>query len=113
MFPALPKERALPYLRKNPFGLIALLCIALVAQAGPTAPPLHFQTSEGLRLELPANGNLRIENQRGVGELDSSGDLSGKNRKDVAPHEGVQRRRVRERKMSRNIHRYGPRLPLI
>jgi len=65
MFPALPKEGALPYFRKNPFGLIALLCIALVAQAGPTAPPLHFQTSDGLRLELPANGNLRIENQRG------------------------------------------------
>ena len=65
MFPALPKARALTYFRKNSFGLIAVLCIALVAHAGATIPPLHLQTPEGLRLELPTNGNLRIENQRG------------------------------------------------
>jgi VWFA-related protein len=66
MFPALPNRRALSYLRKNSFGLIAALCFALVAQAGtPILPAVHPQTPEGLRLELPANGNLRIENQRG------------------------------------------------
>src|SRR5207253_2567467 len=64
MFLALPKERALPASRKNSFGLIAVLCIALVVPAGATIPP-NFQTPEGLRFELPANGNLRIENLRG------------------------------------------------
>jgi VWFA-related protein len=65
MFPALPNPRAFAYFRKNSFGLIAVLCFALVAQAAPTIPPVPFQTPEGLRLELPTNGNLRIENQRG------------------------------------------------
>src|SRR5258708_39598172 len=66
MFLALPNRRALPLLRKNSFGLIAVLCFALVAQAGtPILPAIQPQTPEGLRLELPANGNLRIENQRG------------------------------------------------
>lgn len=65
MFSALPKRRALPPSRKNSFGLIAVLCIALVTQAGATIPPARFQTSEDLRFELPANGNLRIENLRG------------------------------------------------
>jgi VWFA-related protein len=65
MFLAVPKGRALPSSRKNSFGLIALLCAALVAQSGAAIPPLHFQSSEGLRFELPANGNLRIENLRG------------------------------------------------
>ena len=65
MFFALPNRRALPYFRKNSFGLIAVLCIALVIQAAAMIPPVPSQTPEGLRLELPANGNLRIENQRG------------------------------------------------
>ncbi len=65
MFLALLKERALRHSRKNSFGLIGVLCIALVAQAGAAIPPAHFQTPEDLRFELPANGNLRIENLRG------------------------------------------------
>jgi VWFA-related protein len=65
MFLALLKARALPPFRKNSFGLIAVLCIALVANAGTIISPARFQTSEGLRFELPANGNLRIENLRG------------------------------------------------
>ena len=63
MFLALLKERPLLGSRKNSLGLIAVLCVALVANAG-AASPAHFQ-AEGVRFELPANGNLRIENLRG------------------------------------------------
>jgi len=65
MFFALLKGRALLDFRKNSFGLIAVLCFALVATAAATIPPINLPTPEGLRLELPANGNLRIENLRG------------------------------------------------
>jgi VWFA-related protein len=64
MFLVLPKGRALLDSRKNSFGLIAVLCFALVASAA-TIPPVNFPTPEGLRFDLPANGNLRIENLRG------------------------------------------------
>ena len=65
MFLVLLKGRALLFSPKNSFGLIAVLCLALLAQAGPTNPARNFQSLEGLRFELPANGNLRIENLRG------------------------------------------------
>lgn len=65
MFFALLKGRALLDSRKNSFGLIAVLCFALIAPAATTIPPINLPTPEGLRLELPANGNLRIENLRG------------------------------------------------
>jgi Ca-activated chloride channel family protein len=65
MFVAVLKARPLLYSRKNSFGLIAVLCIALVASAATIIPPAHFQAPEGVRFELPANGNLRIENLRG------------------------------------------------
>jgi VWFA-related protein len=64
MFFALPKGRALPAFRTKSFGLLVLLCIALVVHAGPILPPANFQTPD-LRFELPENGNLRIENLRG------------------------------------------------
>jgi VWFA-related protein len=65
MFLAQPNQRALLCFRKNSISLIAVLCIALVANAGIIVSPAQVQTTEGLRLELPANGNLRIENLRG------------------------------------------------
>jgi VWFA-related protein len=65
MFSALPKGLARPFFPPNSIGLIALLCVALVTQAEPSAGPPGFQSTEGVRLELPANGNLRIENLRG------------------------------------------------
>jgi len=65
MFSALLKGRALSHSSKNSFGLIAVLCIAMLTQAGAAIPPAHFQTPQDLRFELPANGNLRIENLRG------------------------------------------------
>lgn len=64
MFLAVLKGRVL-FFPQNSFGLIAVLCVALVAQAGATIPTPNFQSNEGLRFELPANGNLRIENLRG------------------------------------------------
>jgi VWFA-related protein len=65
MFLALPNRHALLRFRKNLFSLIAVLCFALVAQGGTTVSPVLAQTPEGLRFELPANNNLRIENSRG------------------------------------------------
>src|SRR5712675_966730 len=65
MFLALRTGRALLAVRTKSFGLLALLCIALVVHAGPILPLSNYQTPEGLRFELPANGNLRIENLRG------------------------------------------------
>jgi Ca-activated chloride channel family protein len=63
MFLALLKERPLLDSRKKSLGLIAVLWVALVANPG-AASPTPFQ-AEGVRFELPANGNLRIENLRG------------------------------------------------
>lgn len=65
MFLAFPIERVRRYFRKNSFGPIAAICIALVPHAGATGLPINSQEPEGLRFELPANGNLRIENLRG------------------------------------------------
>jgi VWFA-related protein len=42
-----------------------VLCFALVAQGGIGVSPALLQTPEGLRFDLPPNGNLRIENPRG------------------------------------------------
>lgn len=65
MFLALPNPLALLRFRKNPLSLFAVLCLALVGQAGTGASPAIPQTPEGLHFELPANNNLRIENSRG------------------------------------------------
>jgi VWFA-related protein len=65
MFLAFPIERARRFFRKNSFGPIAAICIALVAHAGASSLPINSQEPEGLLFELPANGNLRIENLRG------------------------------------------------
>jgi len=62
---ALPKVRAPSAFRTKSFGLLALLSVALVVHAGPVFPTASYQTPEGLRFELPVNGNLRIENLRG------------------------------------------------
>src|ERR1700693_6109220 len=40
------------------------LCLIALTNVGATSPAI-FQSDEGLRFELPANGNLRIENLRG------------------------------------------------
>ena len=65
MFLAVQKGRPLPTFRTKSFGLLALLCVVLVVNAGAIPPLANYQAPEGLRFELPANGNLRIENLRG------------------------------------------------
>ena len=59
------------------FCLLVGLCLALVANATGTNG-VALQTEAGLRLELPANGNLRIENLRGgvIAELWSENNVS-------------------------------------
>jgi Ca-activated chloride channel homolog len=44
--------------------LLALTTLAFTAHV-PSSRANTFQTDEGLRFELPANGNLRVENRRG------------------------------------------------
>ena len=65
MFLAVLKGRPRLTFRTKSFGLLALLCVALVVSARSTLPLANYQIPEGLRFELPANGNLRIENLRG------------------------------------------------
>jgi VWFA-related protein len=62
---AVTKRRALLLPLKNSFTLAAVICVALASHSGVASPPANFQSSEDLRFELPANGNLRIENLRG------------------------------------------------
>jgi VWFA-related protein len=66
MFSALLKRRALSFLPTNSFGLMVFLCVALLTRAAPVLPGRTLPLPEGLRFELPANGNLRIENLRGA-----------------------------------------------
>jgi VWFA-related protein len=47
------------------FSLIAALCAGLVPHSSASVPPPILQTNNDLKFELPANGNLRIENLRG------------------------------------------------
>src|SRR5258708_5860220 len=65
VFLAVPNRHVLRSFPKKVFGLIAMLCVALVAQTPATLRGRSFNSSEGLRFELPSNGNLRIENLRG------------------------------------------------
>lgn len=64
MFYAFPNDRS-PFcsFRRVLSAVVGLWMIALTS-AGAASPAL-FQSEEGLRFELPANGNLRIENLRG------------------------------------------------
>src|SRR5438128_4491250 len=51
--------------REKFFALALALCLALISHAETISPNPLFQSDEGLRLELPRNGNLRVENLRG------------------------------------------------
>jgi Ca-activated chloride channel family protein len=50
---------------KKLFTLMLGLCLAFISRAEANRLTPLFQTDEGLRLELPQNGNLRVENLRG------------------------------------------------
>ena len=65
MLLAVIKRRALLFSLKNSFALAAVICVAIASQPAAAIPAANFQSSEDLRFELPANGNLRIENLRG------------------------------------------------
>jgi VWFA-related protein len=62
MFSAVPKAAALFIFFKKSFCLIVLLCVALIAPASASSGTKVFHSTADLRFELPANGNLRIEN---------------------------------------------------
>jgi len=63
MFLALSKGRSLSSGRL--FGVIALICAFIVGGIPAHGFFAESQTNQDLRLELPANGNLRVENLRG------------------------------------------------
>jgi VWFA-related protein len=64
MFLAVPITRSPFFLFRKLFCLLVGLCLTLVANIAVTNST-GLQAEAGLRLELPANGNLRIENLRG------------------------------------------------
>jgi len=64
MFLAVSRGRAVSSLKKT-LGIIALVCAVLTAQNPAPVSAAAFQSNQDLRFELPANGNLRVENLRG------------------------------------------------
>ncbi|PYS81716.1 MAG: hypothetical protein DMF70_08910, partial [Acidobacteria bacterium] len=64
MFLAVPTTSSPFFFFRKLFCLLAGLCLALVANVAVTNSA-GLQAEAGLRLELPANGNLRVENLRG------------------------------------------------
>ena len=64
MFLAVPINRSPLFSFRKLFCLLAGLCLALFANVCE-ANSADLQAEAGLRLELPANGNLRVENLRG------------------------------------------------
>lgn len=63
MFLAVPKGHPL-FPLKELIGIVAIACSALSVVPARSLPT-SFQTNQDLRLELPTNGNLRVENLRG------------------------------------------------
>src|ERR1700694_49145 len=64
MFLAVSSERPLSPVKRT-LGIVALIWAVLAAQGPAPGSAPTFQASQDLRLELPANGNLRVENLRG------------------------------------------------
>jgi len=64
MFLAVPTNRSLSFFFGKLLCLIVGLCLAFVANVAATNTAV-LQAEAGLRFELPANGNLRVENLRG------------------------------------------------
>ena len=55
-----------PSNRSPIFSLLKLLCVSVLALSLLAIPAVNSQTNNGLHFELPANGNLRVENLRGA-----------------------------------------------
>jgi len=64
MFLAVSSERSLSPVKRT-LGMVALICAVLAAQGPAPGSTPAFQAGQDLRLELPTNGNLRVENLRG------------------------------------------------
>ena len=64
MFLAVSSERVLSPL-KSTLGILILICAVFTAQARVPGPVYASPANQDLRLELPTNGNLRVENLRG------------------------------------------------
>lgn len=64
MFLAVPTTRSPLFFFRKLFCLLVGLCLAFAANIAVTNSA-GLQAEAGLRLELPANGNLRVENLRG------------------------------------------------
>src|SRR6266849_3646718 len=64
MFLAVPTTSSPFFFFRKLLCLLAGLCLAFVANVAVTNSA-GLQAEAGLRLELPANGNLRVENLRG------------------------------------------------
>ncbi|MEK6334064.1 MAG: VWA domain-containing protein [Acidobacteriota bacterium] len=64
MFLAVSSERVLSPLKRT-FGTLILICAVFSAQARGPGSVYASPANQDLRLELPANGNLRVENLRG------------------------------------------------
>jgi VWFA-related protein len=64
MFLAVPTTRSPLFFFRKLFCLLIGLCLGLAANIAVTNSA-GLQAEAGLRLELPANGNLRVENLRG------------------------------------------------
>src|SRR5260370_3551448 len=64
MFLAVPTTSSPFFFFRKLLCLLAGLCLAFVANVAVTNGA-GLQAEAGLRLELPANGNLRVENLRG------------------------------------------------
>lgn len=64
MFLAVSSERAFSPVKRT-LGIVALICAVFIAQEPASGAARAFQAEQDVRLELPANGNLRVENLRG------------------------------------------------
>jgi VWFA-related protein len=64
MLYAVPTFRAPICSFRKVLSAVVSLCLIALTSVGVASPAI-FQSDEGLRFELPANGNLRIENLRG------------------------------------------------
>src|SRR6266851_9738423 len=65
MFPVARTDRSLYFSFAKLFALALGLCVVLISNVQAQGSVSTFKSDEGLRLELPANGNLRVENLRG------------------------------------------------
>ena len=64
MFPAVPTKRSPIFFSRKLFCLAVGFCVAFGTNVHAAGAAV-LQSEEGLRFELPANGNLRVENLRG------------------------------------------------